>query len=89
MNISKPRLRLPPDSCGCGSGAVVMIIFGALSAIWYGYNLGPHELSVGARCMRVAFWAFLGMGLGKAIGIARHKSATKRQPAVQTKHKAL
>lgn len=77
--VSKAPIGHATDSCGCATGAKLMLVFLIASAGWLFWHRSRMELSVAAACLRVLLWSFVGMGLGKLVGALRYRRAN-RQP---------
>jgi hypothetical protein len=61
------------DSCGCALSAKFMVAALVGSASYYGWQFGADELSFGGLVLRVALVTFAAAGIGKVVGILRHR----------------
>jgi hypothetical protein len=61
------------DSCGCALSAKVMMAALATSAAYYGWQFAADEVSLGGLVARVALVTFVAAGIGKVVGILRHR----------------
>ena len=61
------------DSCGCALSAKVMMAALAMSAAYYGWQFATDEVSFGGLLARVAVVTFVAAGIGKVVGILRHR----------------
>jgi hypothetical protein len=61
------------DSCGCALSAKFMAAGLAASAAYYGWQFGAGEVSLAGLVLRVALVTFVAAGIGKVVGILRHR----------------
>lgn len=61
------------DSCGCALSAKFMVVGLAASAAYYGWQFGADGVSFGGLVLRVALVTFVAAGIGKVVGILRHR----------------
>jgi hypothetical protein len=62
-----------PDSCGCALSAKFLAVALLASGAYYGWQFSKNELSLGGLGGRVALVTFVAAGVGKVIGIFRHR----------------
>jgi hypothetical protein len=61
------------DSCGCALSAKFMAAGLAASAAYYGWQFWAGEVSLARLVLRVALITFVAAGIGKVVGILRHR----------------
>jgi hypothetical protein len=61
------------DSCGCALSAKFMVVALAVSVAYYGWQFGADEVSLAGLVLRVALVTFVAAGIGKVVGILRHR----------------
>jgi hypothetical protein len=65
------------DSCGCALSAKFMVVALAISGIYYGWRFATGDLSSPRLVSRVFLVTFVAAGIGKVIGILRHRRRRK------------
>jgi hypothetical protein len=61
------------DSCGCALSAKVMMAALVASGVYNGWRFGADQVSLRGLALRVFLVTLVASGVGKVIGILRHR----------------